>query len=57
MKESEIDDYNCESASKSTINDLPDELIEFVLSFVPPYNDLHNCMIVSKRWKKCVQSN
>lgn len=39
-----------------SINDLPDEVIEFVLSFVPPYKDLHDCMLVCKRWRENVLS-
>lgn len=39
-----------------TINDLPNEVIEFILSFVPPYKELHNCMLVCKRWRTTVQS-
>lgn len=38
-------------SAKYSINDLPDEVIEFVLSFVPPYKDLHDCMLVCKRWR------
>uniref|UniRef100_A0A6P7FJY5 F-box only protein 42 n=1 Tax=Diabrotica virgifera virgifera TaxID=50390 RepID=A0A6P7FJY5_DIAVI len=33
---------------------LPDEVLEFILSLIPPYNDLHDCMRVSKRWRRCV---
>ncbi|XP_018332759.1 F-box only protein 42 [Agrilus planipennis] len=37
-----------------TVEDLPDEVLEFILSLIPPYKDLHQCMLVSKRWRKCV---
>lgn len=57
MKDPEFDDDKIISEAKYTINDLPDEVIEFVLSFVPPYEDLHNCMLVCKRWRKSVQSS
>lgn len=38
------------------INDLPDEVIEFILSYLPPYKDLEECMIVCKRWTILVKS-
>lgn len=38
------------------MDSLPDEVLEFILSLIPPYKDLHDCMQVSKRWKRCVQS-
>lgn len=42
--------------SKCTIEDLPDEVLEFILSLIPPYKDLHDCLMVSKRWRRCVLS-
>lgn len=39
-----------------TIEDMPDEVLEFILDLVPPYRDLHDCMLVSKRWRRCVLS-
>lgn len=41
---------------QSTIEDLPDEVLEFILGFLPPYKDLQNCMIVCKRWYNCSHS-
>lgn len=41
---------------QSTIEDLPDEVLEFILGFLPPYKDLQNCMIVCKRWYNCSQN-
>ncbi|CAG4944051.1 unnamed protein product [Colias eurytheme] len=38
------------------IEDLPDEVLEFILGFLPPYKDLQNCMTVCKRWCHCAQS-
>ncbi|XP_001602114.1 F-box only protein 42 [Nasonia vitripennis] len=32
------------------IDDLPDEILEYILSLIPPYKDLQECMYVSKRW-------
>ncbi|KAF5300308.1 hypothetical protein FQA39_LY11165 [Lamprigera yunnana] len=37
-----------------TVEDLPDEVLEFILSLIPPYKDLHDCLQVSKRWRRCV---
>ncbi|XP_060516603.1 F-box only protein 42 [Cylas formicarius] len=37
-----------------TVEDLPEEVLEFILSFVSPYKDLHDCMVVSKKWRRCV---
>lgn len=36
------------------IEDLPDEVLEFILGFLPPYKDVHDCMTVCKRWRRCV---
>lgn len=41
---------------RNTMEDLPDEVLEFILGFLPPYRDLQNCMAVSKRWYNCGQS-
>ncbi|CAG9098270.1 unnamed protein product [Plutella xylostella] len=39
-----------------TIDDVPDEVLEFILGFLPPYDDLQNCMFVCKRWYNCSQN-
>ncbi|KAG5900702.1 hypothetical protein JTB14_038220 [Gonioctena quinquepunctata] len=39
---------------ESDIDVLPDEVLEFILSLIPPYKDLHECMLVSRRWRRCV---
>lgn len=39
-----------------TMDDLPDEVLEFILGLIPPYKDIHDCMLVSKRWRTCVLS-
>lgn len=36
----------------TSINDLPDEVLEYVLSLIPPYKDLEDCMLVCKRWHR-----
>ena len=38
------------------INMLPDEMLEFILTYLPPYKDLENCSLVCKRWHAIVQS-
>ncbi|VVD00890.1 F-box only protein 42 [Leptidea sinapis] len=38
------------------IEDLPDEVLEFILGFLPPYKDLQNCKIVCRRWCHCAQN-
>lgn len=43
------------------IDDLPDVLLEYILSLIPPYKDLQKCKLVSKRWfratKNVIQHN
>lgn len=39
-----------------TVEELPDEVLEFILGFLAPYNDLQSCMLVSKRWNICASS-
>lgn len=39
-----------------SIEDLPEEVLEYILSLVSPYKDLHECMRVSKKWRRCVLS-
>ncbi|KAL4712844.1 hypothetical protein ACJJTC_011914 [Scirpophaga incertulas] len=45
-----------EQTLQSSVDDLPDEVLEFILGFLPPYKDLQNCMTVCKRWYSCGQS-
>lgn len=45
-----------EQTLRSTIEDLPDEVLEFILSFLPPYRDLENCGGVCRRWYACAQN-
>lgn len=48
--------YDSEIESGCTIEDLPDEVLEYILSLLPPYSDLDHCMDVSPRWKKIVEN-
>lgn len=34
----------------ASINDLPNEILEFIFSLIPPYLDLEECSAVCKRW-------
>lgn len=38
------------------MNDLPDEIIEFILTYLPPYGDLESCSLVCRRWNQIVKS-
>ncbi|KAL2750713.1 F-box only protein 42 isoform X1 [Vespula maculifrons] len=38
------------------IDDLPDELLEYILSLIPPYKDLQECKLVSKRWFRATKN-
>ncbi|KAI4502377.1 hypothetical protein M0802_002289 [Mischocyttarus mexicanus] len=38
------------------IDDLPDELLEYILSLIPPYKDLQECRLVSKRWCRATKN-
>uniref|UniRef100_A0A0A9YZ53 F-box only protein 42 n=1 Tax=Lygus hesperus TaxID=30085 RepID=A0A0A9YZ53_LYGHE len=38
------------------ICDLPNEILEHIISLLLPYNDLENCMLVCKRWHRCGQN-
>ncbi|GAB0097415.1 hypothetical protein DMENIID0001_130520 [Sergentomyia squamirostris] len=42
-------------ATLKTINDLPNELLEFILDKLPPYRDLDNCELVCTRWVDLVK--
>nr|CAD7196077.1 unnamed protein product [Timema douglasi] len=38
------------------INDLPNEVLEYVFNLVSPYEDLKNCSLVCKKWYLSVQN-
>ncbi|KAJ9583375.1 hypothetical protein L9F63_022282 [Diploptera punctata] len=44
----------CFNRSESTMDDLPDEVLEYILSLVAPYKDLQECSLVCKRWHQNV---
>ncbi|XP_055380797.1 uncharacterized protein LOC129611610 [Condylostylus longicornis] len=38
------------------LNDLPNEILEFILSYLPPYKDLEVCRNVCRRWDEAVNN-
>jgi len=38
------------------LNVLPDEILEFIFTYLPPYGDLEHCSLVCKRWHAIVKS-
>ncbi|KNC21710.1 hypothetical protein FF38_09339 [Lucilia cuprina] len=58
----ESSDAGSESPDESNgkmyhINMLPDEMLEFILTYLPPYKDLENCSLVCKRWQDIVKKS
>ncbi|KAK3921059.1 F-box only protein 42 [Frankliniella fusca] len=53
--EVEFEDMS-EDDSRKSINELPDEVLEYIFSLVSPYKDLKECMLVSKRWHEIVKN-
>ncbi|KAF4518011.1 hypothetical protein B566_EDAN009244 [Ephemera danica] len=47
--------YHKTSKEPCTIEHLPDEVLEFIIRLVSPYQDLQNCSLVCKRWHLTVQ--
>lgn len=39
------------------IDDLPDEILEYILNLIPPYKCLKECKFVCKRWSNSVKRN
>lgn len=48
--------YNCCSKIVYHVEMLPDEILEFILTYLPPYKDLENCSLVCKHWNDIVKS-
>lgn len=42
--------------TSTSVNDLPDEVLEFIFGHLPPYRDLESCALVCKRWTNIVRS-
>ncbi|KMY95735.1 uncharacterized protein Dsimw501_GD15446 [Drosophila simulans] len=38
------------------LNVLPDEILEFIFTYLPPYGDLEHCSLVCKRWHAIVKN-
>lgn len=45
-----------EEILESPFDSIPNEVLEFILGFLPPYRDLETCMSVCKRWNSCARS-
>ena len=43
-----------EGNSQKTIEDIPDEVLDYILALVSAYGDLRNCCLVSRRWREAV---
>lgn len=54
MSNSNVDNNSISSGYQ--LNALPDEMLEFILTYLPPYKDLKNCSLVCKRWRSIVKS-
>ncbi|XP_041973103.1 F-box only protein 42 [Aricia agestis] len=52
----DINYYSQSEMHRASVENLPDEVLEFILGFLPPYKDLQNCMSVCKRWCNCSQN-
>lgn len=39
-----------EDSSYATINDIPEEILEYIIAFLSAYRDLKPCTCVSKTW-------
>ena len=44
------------SNEEPDIQDLPDEILEYILSLTSPYRDFKSAMMVCKRWRKVMES-
>ncbi|EDW60221.1 F-box only protein 42 [Drosophila virilis] len=58
---------NCDNTATTTcltkcpppavsLNVLPDEILEFIFTYLPPYGDLEHCSLVCKRWQLIVKN-
>ncbi|XP_037947555.1 F-box only protein 42 [Teleopsis dalmanni] len=50
------DKFKDNYSSLIEMEDLPDEMIEFILTYLSPYEDLDNCRLVCKRWSSIVKN-
>ena len=49
----EIED---DTPPEKTISDIPEEILEYILSLLSPYRDLKSAMRVCRLWNRCVLS-
>ena len=43
-------------ADEATIDCIPDEILEYILSLTSPYCDFKSALLVSKRWYSIIRS-
>ena len=43
-------------AEENTIDCIPDEILEYILSLTSPYCDFKSALLVSKRWYSIIRS-
>jgi len=54
MEENKFSGPSFEEPSFKTIEDLPDEVLDYILALVSTYGDLRSCHLVSRRWRDAV---
>lgn len=42
--------------SSTTIDDLPDEILEYIFYLLPPYQDVRCCRAVNRKWNEVARS-
>lgn len=40
----------------TSIENLPDEILEYIFDLLPPYEDVKNCRVVNRKWNKLANS-
>ncbi|GAB6019647.1 hypothetical protein CHUAL_001205 [Chamberlinius hualienensis] len=40
------------SLIKRTINEIPEEVLQYILSLIPPYRDIKQCRLVCRKWQR-----
>ena len=51
-----LDVENLFIMSYATIDNLPDEVLEYIFYLLPPYKDIRCCMLVCKKWREIAKS-
>ncbi len=48
----QIIDFYILKMSTLTIDNVPDEILEYIFYLLPPYEDIRCCMSVNKKWNQ-----